>query len=86
MLEKRTILDRFELDLTTGDIAVRAQKQIVDGDVIAMAEPHRSVIPSGQPADPQMDAIDTHLVAMGYPAIPKEHRAILSRLVDEFRK
>lgn len=86
MLEKRTILDRIELDLTTGDIAIRAQKQIIDGDVAALSEPHRSVIPSGAAVDPQMDAIDTHLVAMGYPAIPAEHRAVLNRMADEFRK
>lgn len=86
MLAKQTRLDRIEFDITTGDISVKAQKLIVDGDVIALAEPHRSVIPSGQPVDPQMDAIDTHLNAMGYPAIPAEHRAALNRLVDEFRK
>lgn len=86
MLAKQTKLDRIEFDITTGDISVKAQKQIIDGATIALSEPHRSVIPSGAAVDPQMDAIDAHLIDMGYPAIPKEHRAILNRLVDEFRK
>jgi hypothetical protein len=65
----RTIIDKIEIELQTGIIGVRMQKQTLDdlGQLLKF-EYHRTAIAPGGDATAQMAAVSLHLSAMGFPA------------------
>jgi hypothetical protein len=67
-LEKRTVLDRVEID-STGHVYMRLLKQVVDGDKVLMSEPHRSVIAPGVEPKDQVALVSEHLQEMGFPPV-----------------
>ena len=67
MLEKRTVLDRIEID-SMGHVFMRFLKQVVDGGVVIASEPHRSVIAPGDDPQQQAALVSQHIQMLGYPA------------------
>lgn len=68
MLERRTVLDRIEID-GSGSIFLRLLKQIVDGDAVYSSEPHRTVIEPTTAVADQVAAVNAHLEQLGFPPI-----------------
>ncbi len=68
MIEKRTVLDRIHV-ATNGTLQVRFLKQTVDGGRVIAQEFHRTAIPPGVNVDDQMQAVNSHLQALGYGAV-----------------
>lgn len=68
MLTKEVILDRIEI-LANGIIQLRFKKQVVeDGNALSF-EYHRTSLEPGVPLANQMEAVNNHLAAMGWPAV-----------------
>jgi len=76
-MQTRTILDRIEIEPQTGNVFVKIQKQIVDGDQILASQPHRTVIEPGVTPAAQMALVNAHLASMGYPAVNATDVAVL---------
>lgn len=69
-MEKRTVVDRIEVEIGTGRVFIRCLKQIIDGDVVEKSEPYRSPIdPDLENPSDQIKAINSNLKSMGYPTI-----------------
>lgn len=72
-ITRKSIIDAVGFDLDDrGDIAVRIQKVIMDGDAIIFKEPHRVMLQAGDDIDAVMSAVNGHLAAMDFPAVPAE--------------
>jgi hypothetical protein len=76
-MQTRTIIDKIEIEPQTGNVFVKIQKQIVDGDQILASQPHRTVIGPGVTAAGQMALVNDHLASMGHPAVKAEDVAVL---------
>jgi hypothetical protein len=77
VLEKKTVLDRIEID-ADGHVFMRLQKQIVEDGEVLFSEFHRSVIAPGQTPEAQVASVNSHLVQMGFPEIPAADQARLA--------
>lgn len=64
MIEKKTILNRGEIDFETNIIGVRLAKIIVEDGVELSREWHRTSIEPGADIDSQLIAINAHLASM----------------------
>lgn len=84
-LEKRTVLDRIEIECSTGRVFFKALKQVVDEGSVLFSEPHRSVVEVGEPVSAQLDAVNDHLQEMGFPAIDDSGAEMLTSQVAKFR-
>jgi len=85
-MQKRTIIDRIEIEPQTGNIAVRMRKQVVDDDGAVLAsEYHRAMI-EAELADPAalLALVDGHLATLGFPAVKAEDRAVLDTALATF--
>jgi len=65
MIEKKTMLNRGEIDFETGIIGVRFAKLIIENGSELLREWHRASIEPGDDVDATMIAINAHLVQMG---------------------
>lgn len=84
-MQKRTIIDRIEIDPQTGDIGVRLRKQVVDDDGKVLAnEPHRVMLEADTDAADAVGRVNVHLGMMGFPAVRDEDRATLDGALDHF--
>ena len=63
-MEKRTILEKIEIEVATGRVFMRFKKQIVDGENIIELGFHRSVVEPGTDVDEQMAHVNSSLVSM----------------------
>lgn len=82
-MQKRTIIDRIEIELQTGNVGVRMLKQIIedDGVTVLSSDYHRTMIDaSGDPAA-TMSAVNAHLAMMGYPSVKAEDHAVLNSAI-----
>lgn len=72
-MHTRTILDRIEIELQTGNITLRLLKQVAndDGTVLA-SDYHRTSIASDADPGVHLAAVNAHLMKMGYPALSEE--------------
>lgn len=70
MLAKRTVLSRVEIEPQSGSVFFKLEKQIVEGDVVVSAEPHRSVVDCDVDPIIQVDLVNNHLrESLRYPEI-----------------
>jgi hypothetical protein len=82
-LEKRTVLVSHEFMHETGDLQLKFEKRVVDGDVILMREPHRSIVNPGVSVDDQIAAVSDHLVNhLGFPPVGKTDVDALRSIVS----
>lgn len=82
-MQKRTIIDRIEIEPQTGNVGVRMLKQIVDddGSTILASDYHRAMIDaSGDPVS-AMTAVNAHLAMMGFPSVKAEDHAALNAAI-----
>lgn len=64
MLEKKTVVDRIEID-EDGNVGVRLGLLIVDGANELARKWHRTIIRNGASVAAQMAAVNVHLGTMG---------------------
>jgi len=78
-METRTIIDRIEIEPQTGNVGVRMRKQVVDdqGHVLA-SEYHRTMIHAATDPIKQMDVVNEHLTALGFPAVRQVDHKVLN--------
>jgi hypothetical protein len=78
-METRTIIDRIEIDVQTGNVGVRMRKQILDdqGHVLAN-DYHRTMIDAATDSAKQMEAVNAHLATMGFPAVRASDHKVLT--------
>lgn len=70
-MPKQTTLNQVTL-CADGSIGVQLLKRFIDPEsgAVIMEEPHRGTIDLAEASiDPSIDAINAHLIQMGYPAI-----------------
>ena len=77
-MKTQTIIDRIEIEPQTGNVGVRLRKEILadDGSVLS-SDYHRTTIDASTDPAAQMAAVNTHLTALGYPAVTAEDLAML---------
>lgn len=63
-LQRMTIVDQIEIT-SIGDMQIRFLLMVVDGDNVVAKKFHRTAIPADIPPGLQMQAVNTHLAAMG---------------------
>lgn len=69
-IEKRTVIDRVEIQCGCGDIDVRLQKQLVEDGAVLIQEPHRGpYLACGCDIPAQFALVNAHLVELGYPPL-----------------
>jgi hypothetical protein len=68
MITKRTIIDVIEIT-RIGHIQIRFRKELVEDGKVLSSDYHRTSIEIGGSIDQQMAAVNTHLQAMGWPAV-----------------
>lgn len=74
MIEKRTMIDRIEID-RDGVISLRFAKELVENGVVLSKNYHRTVITPDTDIDNQLNAVDNHLQQMGVMPLDTEDRA-----------
>jgi hypothetical protein len=78
-MQKRTIIDKIEIDPQTGIVAVRMRKQVVDDDgSILSSDYHRTTIDPGIDHAAQMGVVNAHLVAIGFPVVKADDMGALN--------
>lgn len=78
-MQTRTIIDKIEIEPQTGNIGVRIRKQILaDNGTVMSSDYHRTMIEAGSNPVKQMDAVNAHLITLGYAAITSDDMSILS--------
>jgi len=91
-MQLRTIIDRIEIEPQTGNVGIRIRKQMIDetkvdpitGDNIVLAsEYHRTMISPEMIPAIQINAVNTHLAKMGFPAIKTEDNTLLDSLISD---
>jgi hypothetical protein len=83
-MQTRTIIDRIEIEPQTGNVGVRIKKQVVaDNGTVLSSDYHRTMIEPGGDLVKQMDAVNAHLVTMGYAAITSEDMSALSSAMTQ---
>lgn len=85
-ITKRVVLDQIEIR-PDGTLQIRLDKQVVEDGTVLSREYHRTAIPpgtkvEGPPNKPgQLDFVDAHLAAMGWPALEAGARERIKRIV-----
>ncbi len=79
-MEKRTIIDRIEIDPQTGIVGVRMLKQIIDDDgkTVLASEYHRTTITASADPAAQIAAVNTDLSRKGFATAKVEDVAVLN--------
>ena len=78
-MERRTIIDRIEIEPQTGNVGIRMRKQVVDDQGYVLAsEYHRTTIEAASDPAKQMGAVNAHLAALGFPAVRAADHKVLT--------
>lgn len=70
---------------SNGSVGVKLMKQVEEDGEVLFSEPHRTEILQGGDVDAQMDVVNQHLEAMGYPAVPAGDIAYIKALINVSR-
>jgi|SRR5262245_4615549 len=81
-MQAKTLIDRIEINAQSGDIGLRLFKRVLaDGGIVLADTYHRAMIaPADDPAA-VVAIVNTHLQAMGFPAIEAADIAVLDATV-----
>lgn len=82
MIEKRTTLNRIEIEPGSGTIFVRFAKEIVEDGVVISSEWHRAGFPAFLRNDYVMAEVDKSLALMGFPATKAADFTLMERGAD----
>lgn len=76
MIERKTMLDRVELD-KSGAVSIRLALMLVEGDQVLSTQYHRLAIDIYGDVVEQMGEVVAHLGSMGYPPLPESALGLL---------
>lgn len=90
MIERKTVLEQPEIH-RSGNLGVKIAKLMVEDGNELDCQWHRTSIPFDADPVAQMDAVNSHLVSMGYPALPQAdidfvvqcHALMVQRYVEQ---
>jgi hypothetical protein len=79
-MEKRTIIDRIEIEPQTGHVSLRLRKQVIDDDgkTVLASDYHRTTIDASADVAAHMAGVNAHLTGkLSYPEIKTEDAGVL---------
>ncbi len=80
MIDKRTRLDKVEIDIETGILQIRIALELIDDGNVLDQKWHRTAIERGGNVSDQFELVGIHLKEMKWPLVSKQEIEIVKKI------